>query len=105
MIEAAVANGPIMLTYGIISLAGGIAMILEHNVWLGGALPLVVTLVGWLIFAKGLLLLYLPPEVLQRIFDDIQYGNHLPLYIAPSLVIGLYLAWAGFAASVSPQRS
>jgi hypothetical protein len=36
-----------MLVYAIISLAVGVAMILGHNVWSGGALPVVVTLVGW----------------------------------------------------------
>ena len=46
-VEAAVADGPVMLVYAIISLAAGLAMILGHNVWSGGALPVVVTLVGW----------------------------------------------------------
>jgi hypothetical protein len=27
-----------------------------------------------------------------------RYDEHFYLYLAPSLVIGLYLAWAGFAA-------
>ena len=56
MVETAIADRPLMLTYGIISLAIGLAMILGHNVWSGGSLPVVVTLVvGWLILAKGLL--------------------------------------------------
>jgi hypothetical protein len=54
-VETAVADGPVMLVYAIISLAVGLAMILGHNVWSGGALPVVVTLVGWLILAKGLI--------------------------------------------------
>src|ERR1700683_5582140 len=53
--EAAVADGAVMFAYAIISLAVGLAMILGHNVWSGGPLPVVVTLVGWLILAKGLL--------------------------------------------------
>lgn len=39
IIEAAAADGPLMLTYAIISLALGLAMILGHNVWSGGAPP------------------------------------------------------------------
>jgi hypothetical protein len=62
MVETAVADGPVMLVYAIISLAVGLAMILGHNVWSGGALPVVVTLVGWLILAKGLMLLFVTPE-------------------------------------------
>jgi len=92
MIEATVADGPVMLAYAIISLAIGVAMIVGHNVWSGGALPVVVTLVGWLILAKGLLLLFLTPEVLSGVFVQLQYGEHLHLYLAPALVIGLYLS-------------
>jgi len=58
----------------------------------------VVTLVGWLILVKGLVLLLVTPDLLQQIFDHMQYGEHYYLYLAPSLVIGLYLTWAGFTA-------
>ena len=97
-VAAAVADAPVMLVYAIISLAAGVAMILGHNVWSGGALPVVVTLVGWLILAKGLMLLLVTPDALQQIFDHMQYGEHYYLYLAPSLVLGLYLTWAGFTA-------
>ena len=97
-VEAAVADGPVMLVYALISLATGVAMILGHNVWSGGALPVVVTLVGWLILAKGLMLLFVTPDAWQQIFDHMHYGEHYYLYLAPSLVIGLYLTWAGFTA-------
>ncbi len=97
-VEAAVADGPVMLVYALISLATGVAMILGHNVWSGGALPVVVTLVGWLILAKGLMLLLVTPDALQQIFDHMHYGEHYYLYLAPWLVIGLYLTWAGFTA-------
>ncbi|HKO08223.1 MAG TPA: hypothetical protein VJ487_10950 [Alphaproteobacteria bacterium] len=102
IIEVTVADRPVMLTYAIVSLATGLAMILGHNVWSGGALPVVVTLVGWLILAKGLLLLFLTPEALTRLFGRMQYGEHMYLYLMPSLVIGIYLTWAGFTAP--PQR-
>ena len=101
MIQTAIADKSLMFTYAIISLALGLAMILGHNIWSGGMLPMVVTLVGWLILAKGLLLLFLSPEALTQFFERMQYGEHIYLYVAPSLVIGLYLTWAGFAAPTS----
>jgi hypothetical protein len=104
-VETAVADAPVMLDYAIISLAAGLAMILGHNVWSGGALPVVVTLVGWLILAKGIMLLSVTPEALQQIFDHMQYGEHYYLYLTPSLVIGLYLTWAGFTAPSPNARS
>jgi len=98
VVETAVSDGPVMLVYAIISLAAGLAMILGHNVWSGGALPVVVTLVGWLILTKGLTLLFVTSEALKQLFDHMQYGEHYYLYLTPSLVLGLYLTWAGFTA-------
>ncbi len=98
LVEAAVANQPVMLVYGIISLGLGLAMVLGHNVWSGGVLPVVITLVGWLILLKGLLLLALAPETLTQFYAQMHYGEHFDLYLIPSLVIGLYLTWAGFTA-------
>jgi hypothetical protein len=93
-----------LLVYAVISLAAGLAMILGHNVWSGGTLPMIVTLVGWLIFAKGLLLLFVTPEALTQLLGRMQYGEHYLFYVAPSLVIGLYLTWAGFTAP-TPNRA
>jgi len=102
IIEVTIADRPVMLTYAIISLATGLAMVLGHNVWSGGAVPVVVTLFGWLILAKGLLLLFLTPEALTPLLRRMQYGEHMYLYLMPWLVIGIYLTWAGFAAP--PRR-
>jgi len=99
IIETTVADRPVMLVYAITSLAMGIAMVLGHNVWSGGALPVAVTLVGWLILAKGLLLLFLAPEAVSGMFEQMRYAEHYYLLLAPALVIGLYLTWAGFTAA------
>ena len=45
LIMATVADGPVMLVYASFSLAAGLAIILGHNVWSGGTLPVIVTLV------------------------------------------------------------
>lgn len=47
-IMATVADSPVMLVYAIVSLAAGLAIIVGHNVWSGGALPVIVSVVGWL---------------------------------------------------------
>ena len=101
IIEATAADGPVMFAYAIISLATGIAMILGHNVWSGGPLPVVVTLVGWLILAKGLFLFFLGPDSASQLFGQMGYRNHYYLFLSPAFVIGLYLTWAGFAVSAS----
>jgi hypothetical protein len=101
MVESAVADAPVMLVYAIISLAAGLAVILGHNVWSGGALPVVVTVVGWLMLAKGLVLLLLTPETVRQLFSGMHYGAHYDLYLLPALAIGLYLTFAGFTAHLS----
>jgi hypothetical protein len=97
IVEDAVADQPVMLTYGMISLGIGLAMVLGHNVWSGGLLPVAVTLVGWLILVKGLLLLLLAPDQLAQFYGKMHRGEDLYLYL-PSFVIGLYLTWTGFSA-------
>jgi hypothetical protein len=98
-----VSDGSVMLAYAIISLAVGVAMIVCHNVWSGGLLPVVVTLLGWLVFLKGLLLLLLPSATLFKVVGQMHYGDHFNLYLAPSLAIGLYLTWAGFTTPISDR--
>jgi hypothetical protein len=103
-IETAVADGPVVLSYGIISLAMGVAMVIGHNVWSGGALAVVVTLVGWLMLAKGLLLLVLSPDMLGGMVHRMGYREHFPLFLAPAAVLGLYLTSGGFTSEPDGKR-
>jgi hypothetical protein len=96
LVEATAADVPVMLTYAIISLAIGVAITVAHNVWSGGLLPVVATLVGWLILLKGLVLMVLSPETFAQVVGGAGYANHYYTYLTPSLAIGLYLTWAGF---------
>jgi hypothetical protein len=98
IVETMVGDRSIMFVLAMISVAAGLAMVLAHNVWSGGVLPVAVTLVGWWMLAKGLLLLFLTPGMLARLFEQMHYGEHLYLILAPSFVIGIYFIWAGFAA-------
>jgi hypothetical protein len=68
-------------------------------------LPLIVTLVGWLILAKGLVLLLVTPETLDHLLERTQYSEHYSLNIVAALIIGFYLTYAGFAASSSHLKS
>jgi hypothetical protein len=103
-IEASVSDESVLLSYAIISLAMGVAMVIGHNVWTGGALPVVVTLVGWLVLTKGIVLLLLPPDSLSAIMDQVHYAEHFWRYLTPAFVLGLYLTWAGFTAKADSGR-
>ena len=91
-----VSNPSAMLVLGVIALTAGLAMVLAHNVWSGGALPVVVTIAGWATLAKGLLFLLLPPQAWVAVFDALRYRSMFPLFAGISIVIGLYLTYGGF---------
>jgi hypothetical protein len=97
-IDATIADGTAILMYGIVSLAVGLAIVIGHNVWRGGVLPVVVTLLGWLILAKALALVFVAPGTMSHYYQSMGYDANARLYLLPSLVLGVYLTIAGFSA-------
>src|SRR5271169_2373155 len=90
-------NAPLMFVVGILALLAGLAMVLSHNIWSGGALPVVVTLIGWLTLFKGLLFLLLSPDVAVGFFlGGLHYEQYFYFYAAISFLIGAYLTYGGF---------
>jgi hypothetical protein len=91
-------NPSLMWVLSVITLTIGLAMVLAHNVWSGGALAVVVTLVGWAALIKGLLFLFLPSGVESELILNV-LRNPLLFYVwmTPSLLIGIYLTYGGFA--------
>jgi vacuolar-type H+-ATPase subunit I/STV1 len=53
----------LMWITGVFTLLIGLAVVLTHNRWSGGAVPVLVTLYGWIALVKGLLFIWLPAEV------------------------------------------
>jgi vacuolar-type H+-ATPase subunit I/STV1 len=96
-VTALLQSPSMMLILGVITLAAGLAMVLAHNVWSGGALAVVVTVVGWITMVKGLFFLFLPPEKEAGFFlVQLHYQQFFYLYGAISLVLGVYLTYSGF---------
>ena len=101
--NALVRDRPLVLLLSMLGLLAGLAMVLAHNVWSGGALPVVVTLFGWILLIRGTLLLFLPPNALAGLLDFFRFEQLFYFYVGIMLVFGLYLTYAGFKAS-SPSR-
>ena len=96
-VTALLQNPSMMLIVGIITLAAGLAVVLAHNIWSGGALAVVVTLVGWMALIKSLFFLFLPPEMEAGLFlGQLHYQQLFYLYTSVSLVLGVYLTYGGF---------
>jgi hypothetical protein len=97
-LKALIANPPLLLLVEVLGLTGGLAMIIGHNIWSGGALPVVVTLVGWLMAIRGAGLLALSPSATMKLFEALRYDQLFYFYMGATLLLGLYLIYAGFSA-------
>ncbi len=88
---------PLLFIAGLLGVTAGLAIVLAHNVWSGGAPPIIVTLFGWASLIKGLLVLLLSPETESRIFIvGLRYEQYPGLYAALLLLVRAYLTYAGF---------
>jgi hypothetical protein len=95
-------NAALLWVLSVITLTIGLAMVLAHNVWSGGALPVVVTLVGWATLIKGLLFLFLPSGVESEfVLSALRNPPLLYVWMTPSLLIGIYLTYGGFASKAT----
>lgn len=102
IVTALLHNQPLLLMLGVFTLLGGVALVLCHNVWTGGAFPIIVTLIGWITLIKGLLLLLLTPDKqVSFVLGGLRYGQLFDLYMAITLVLGLYLTHAAYRSSPS----
>jgi putative exporter of polyketide antibiotics len=79
-VAALLQNPSMVFVLGVVKLAAGLAMVLAHNIWSGGALVVVVTLVGWM----------------TLIVERLHYQQLFYFYWALPLVLGLYLTYGGF---------
>lgn len=98
-------NPPLLLLFGLIGVGIGLAMVLGHNIWSRGVLPVVVTIFGWLILIRGLVLLFLSASTVASLFEAMHFARLLYLYATIALVLGIYLAMAGFRSAEPPRRT
>ena len=104
MMSSMVRNPEMLFVLGILGMTAGLAIILVHNVWSGGTLSVMVTLVGWTAALKGITLMVF--AALGRgsvILDALQYGRFFYLYMGFAALLGLYLAISGFRAKAQGQ--
>jgi hypothetical protein len=106
IMKGIVHDPPLLFDTGLIGMTAGLAIVLGHNVWSGGALPISVTLFGWASLIKGLLLLILSPETESRVFiGGLRYEQFPSLYAAFVLLVGAYLTYAAFRSMTPPTST
>jgi hypothetical protein len=80
---------------GAVRVGLGLAVVIGHDVWTGGALPVAVTLFGWALYFSGLLLLFASPERLIAMVEGMKLERNLPVYALVTGLVGLYFLGAG----------
>ena len=89
-------NAPMLFIASVFSLIAGLAMVLSHNVWKGGAAPVIVTLAGWITVIKSLLFIIQSPQEAVAFFESLHYERLFPVETGITFILGVYLTWAGF---------
>ncbi len=91
-------NPPLMWVTGVFTMLVGLIVVVLHNRWSGGALPVIVTLYGWIALVKGVSLVWLRPEVQSAAWRSLQFDRFFIVYVVVALAIGGYLIYGGFTA-------
>jgi hypothetical protein len=94
-------RGPLLLL-GFIRVAVGAGIVLVHNVWTRGFWPLVVTLTGWAMLVRGVMVLFVPPDVMAGLIAAAHVVDFYYIYASIPLVLGAYLSLRGFSATAPP---
>ena len=89
---------PTILLFGTVFLVAGLAIVLGHNVWRGGFLPVIITVIGWLLLFRGLALLLLPLDTVAGLSGSLELQRYLYLYLAAPFIVGVLITYAGFRA-------
>jgi hypothetical protein len=96
LIHALLQDRVLGFAWGVFTAAAGFAVVIGHNAWRGGVLPVVVTLFGWILLIKGAALQVLVPDIWQQFLAAVHFEANYDVFLAVPLVLGLYLAIAGF---------
>ena len=89
---------PCMLFSGMVATAVGLAVVLGHEVWRGGALPVLVSAMGWAALLKGLTLLLVQGERVAAVYKGAGFERWLGAWMAVGLLFGAWMTWLAFMA-------
>ena len=89
-------SGQWMLFSGMVATTAGLAVVLGHQVWTGGALPVVVTVMGWAALLKGITLLLVPGERIAAAYKGAGFERFFHAWMVAVLALGLWVTWLAF---------
>jgi uncharacterized membrane protein HdeD (DUF308 family) len=89
-------NRALLYMIGVAEVIGGLLITLQHQSW-SPDLPLVVSLLGWLLLLEGIIYVFLPMKSARSIFKWLHDKQVYYLIALCYLLVGIYLAYSGFA--------
>jgi len=90
-------NRSTLFMVGMALYLGGVAIVLANNIWRGGVLTVVVTLLGWVLILRGLASMFMPGHSMTRVIRACKVEEFSWLYGLFTLVVGACLVWSGFS--------
>lgn len=96
LVENLMQNPPLLFVLGVIQLLSGLAIVLTQDVSGGETLPLVLTMIGWWLMVRAVLLMFLSQDALWALFDAMELEKYYYASNAIGLVLGCYLTYVGF---------
>jgi len=97
LVENLMQNPPLLFVLGVIQLLGGLAIVLTQDASSGETLPLVLTMIGWWLMVRAVLLMFLSQDALWALFDAMELEKYYYASNAIGLVLGGYLTYVGFS--------
>jgi hypothetical protein len=67
-------NSTSLFMAGIVLLLLGLSLVLTHNLWHAGFLPLVITLIGWILILRGIASMFVPGDGIARMIRWLTTG-------------------------------
>jgi hypothetical protein len=103
VVGALLRDPPLLYVLGVLLLFAGLAMVLVHNRW-RGAVPVIVTLVGWLTLLKGVVFVgVVPISAADLYLLQLRYQQLYYFYAVLTLAVGAYLTTQGFRPVAHPS--
>jgi hypothetical protein len=97
-------NDPgLMWVTGVFTMLVGLAIVVGHNRWSGGALRVAVTIVGWVILIKGLAFVWLPPTAQTLFHQSLHFAQFYYAYLVVAFVVGACLIYGGFSPTATER--
>ena len=88
-------NTELMFVTGFYTLIIGILLVVSHNIW-KWSWKLIITIIGWIVFLKGISLIFYPHfvDTMSQLF--IHNATFAYVTVAIDFIIGLILLYFGF---------